>query len=158
MHPTSETIQFEFTFELTNYRQEYLPYIKIFVDEEEKYSHEINKDITYVKFDHTCAFGMPHRLKFDRSGTDPSGHQMLVLQQLKIDGINIQNIVWSRSVTIPEYPEPWASEQKAANIVLPEELYGTTHFGHNCTWYLDFTSPFYIYIMKWMGGGIHDRI
>ena len=75
--------------------------------------------------------------------------------KIKIDGVDIKNIIWTYSINIPEYPEPWASEYVTAGNILEKEVIGATKFGHNGIWYLDFTSPFYIYIMQWMGGGLH---
>jgi hypothetical protein len=76
------------------------------------------------------------------------------LEKLKIDGVDIRNIVWCQSITVSDYPEPWASEQIAAGNILEQEAIGVTTFGHNGVWYLNFTSPFYNFIMNWMGGGI----
>lgn len=139
------------------------PQAKIAVDGIEYFNNAILKGPQIIKFKHTCEFNKPHRLTLTRTGKDdsqcatlPNGRQLdqtLVLEKLKVDGIDIRNIVWSQSINIADYPEPWASEQRAAGNILEEEAIGVTTFGHNGTWYLDFTSPFYIFIMRWMGGG-----
>lgn len=141
------------------------PVAKIVVDGIEYFNNIVPKGSHIVKFRHTCDFNTPHRLALTRAGKDdsqcktlPNGQQLdqiLTLEKLKIDGIDIRNIVWSRSINVAEYPEPWASEQRAAGNLLEKEAIGVTTFGHNGTWYLDFTSPFYIFIMNWMGGGPH---
>lgn len=157
----SETINFEFHLLSEYWNQP--PRAKIAVDNVEYFDDVVSKGLHVVKFAHTCDFNRPHRLTLTRSGkndsqckTLPNGHQLdqiLTLEKLKIDGIDIRNIVWTQSINIADYPEPWASEQRATGNVLEEEAIGVTTFGHNGTWYLDFTSPFYIFIMRWMGGG-----
>jgi hypothetical protein len=139
------------------------PMAKIAVDGTEYFNEAVPKGTYIVKFTHVCDFDKPHRLTLTRSGKDDSQcktlangrqlDQILTLEKLKVDGINIRNIVWSQSINIAEYPEPWATEQRAAGNLLEDEAIGVTTFGHNGTWYLDFTSPFYVFIMNWMGGG-----
>ena len=161
MRPTQETITFEFFLSSVCWNQP--PRVAITVDDVEAFSGAIPAGNQTVKFSHTCKFGEPHRLTMIRSGKDsgqakfgPDGEwldQILTLEKLKIDGVDIRNIVWSQSITVSDYPEPWASEQLALGNVLEQEAIGVTTFGHNGVWYLDFTSPFYNFIMQWMGGG-----
>jgi hypothetical protein len=156
-----ETIEFELHL-LSEYWNK-PPMAKIAVDEVEYFNGPVAKGLQIIKFTHTCDFDKSHRLSLTRSGKDdsqcvmlPNGRQLdqkLILEKLKIDSIDIRNIVWSQSINIADYPEPWASEQRAAGNILEEEAIGVTTFGHNGTWKLDFTSPFYIFIMRWMGGG-----
>ena len=160
--PISETITFEL--HLISEFWKTPPLATITVDDTEYFNGPVAAGLTVVKFTHTCAFDSPHRLTLDRQGKtdaeiriEPDGtriEQWLTIEKVKIDGVDIRNIVWSYSVNIPEYPEPWASDQLAAGKQLKNEVIGDTKFGHNGIWYLDFTSPFYIYIMQWMGGGI----
>jgi hypothetical protein len=156
-----ETIEFELHL-LSEYWDK-PPVAKIAVDGIEHFNSVVTNGSQIVKFTHTCDFNNPHRLTIVRSGKDDSQcktlsngrllDQILTLEKLKVDGVDIRNIVWSQSINIAEYPEPWASEQVAAGNLLEKEAIGVTTFGHNGTWYLDFTSPFYIFIMSWMGGG-----
>lgn len=139
------------------------PYIKVTVDDISYFNGPIVDKSHVIKFTHTCEFNKSHRLTIIRSGKDDSQciidtngtkkDQILILDKVKIDGIDIRNIILSQSVNIADYPEPWASEQRAAGNILETEAIGVTTFGHNGTWYLDFTSPFFIFIMRWMGGG-----
>ena len=156
----SETIDFEFHL-LSEYWDK-PPQAKIAVDGVEYFNSAITKGPQIIKFTHNCDFNKSHRLTLTRTGKDdsqcttlPNGRQLdqtLMLEKLKIDGIDIRNIVWSQSINIADYPEPWASEQRAAGNILEQEAIGVTTFGHNGTWYLDFTSPFYIFIMRGYGG------
>ena len=160
--PTSETITFEL--HLVSEFWKTPPLATISIDDTEYFNGPVAAGSTVVKFTHTCAFDRPHRLTLDRQGKtddeiriEPDGtraEQYLTIEKIKIDGVDIRNIIWTYSVNVPEYPEPWASEYVTAGNILEKEVIGTTKFGHNGIWYLDFTSPFYIYIMQWMGGGI----
>lgn len=163
--PTEETIKFELYLKADYPKNP--PRIQILLDDHEKFNGVIEKGEKIVSFHHTCSFLSPHRLTLVRYGKtnndtikdpmDPEHSyvtQMLILKKLKIDGIDIRDIVWVKSITEPQYPEPWASNQKAMGNVLEEKIIGCTEFGHNCKWYLDFTSPFYYFIMKWMNGNL----
>lgn len=162
--PTSETITFEL--HLLSEFWNTPPLATITLDGCEYFNGPVAAGSTVIKFTHTCAFGSPHRLTLDRQGKTDSevlknsdgtivAEQFLTIEKIKIDGVDIKNIIWTYSINIPEYPEPWASEYVTAGNILEKEVIGATKFGHNGIWYLDFTSPFYIYIMQWMGGGLH---
>ena len=161
--PTSETITFEL--HLLSEFWNTPPLATITLDGCEYFNGPVPAGSTVVKFTHTCEFDQPHRLTLDRQGktvdeirTEPDGtrsEQYLTIEKIKIDGVDIRNIIWTYSVNVPIYPEPWASMQIATGNQLNKEVIGETRFGHNGTWHLDFTSPFYIFIMHWMGGGLH---
>ena len=156
----SETIDFEFHLLSEYWNQP--PQAKIAVDNIEYFDDVVPKGSHVVKFTHTCAFDKLHQLTLIRSGKDdsqcktlPNGKkldQILTLEKLKIDGIDIRNIVWTQSVNIANYPEPWATAQRAAGNTLEQEAIGVTTFGHNGIWHLDFTSPFYVFVMRGYGG------
>lgn len=160
--PTSETITFEL--HLLSEFWNTPPLATITLDGCEYFNGPVPAGLTVVKFTHTCEFDQPHRLTLDRQGKTDSevqvnsdgtrSEQYLTIEKIKIDGVDIRNIIWTYSVNVPEYPEPWASEYVTAGNILEKEVIGATKFGHNGIWYLNFTSPFYIYIMQWMGGGI----
>ena len=161
--PTSETITFEL--HLLSEFWNTPPLATITLDGCEYFNGPVPAGSTVVKFTHACEFGKSHRLTLDRQGKTDSevqvnsdgtrSEQYLTIEKIKIDGVDIRNIIWTYGVNVPEYPEPWASEYVTAGNILEKEVIGATKFGHNGIWYLDFTSPFYIYIMRWMGGGLH---
>ena len=161
--PTSETITFEL--HLLSEFWNTPPLATITLDGCEYFNGPVPAGSTVVKFTHTCEFDQPHRLTLDRQGKTDSevqvnsdgtrSEQYLTIEKIKIDGVDIRNIIWTYSVNVPEYPLVWAAEQNDAGILLEKEIIGATKFGHDGTWHLDFTSPFYIYIMRWMGGGLH---
>jgi hypothetical protein len=51
-------------------------------------------------------------------------------------------------VYTPEYPEPWATQQRQQGMELPETFKNTTQMGHNGTWTFKFTSPFYMWLLE----------
>jgi hypothetical protein len=130
------------------------------------FEDKLNKGLNNLTFVETCEFDKPHRLCIERFGKDNKQvkvdtdgkvlDQYVVLQKIVIDGVDIQNIIQSKSIFEASYPEPWASQQRDAGIKLEKEAIGVTTFGHNGIWYLNFTSPFYEYLMRWMGGGVFN--
>lgn len=130
------------------------PSADVYVDDELKWSGLINDPTYTIKFEHTLNFSVPHQLSIKRSNKSHQHNgqdQLLTLTKLKIDGVDVRNIMWSQSWNEPEYPEPWASQQRAQGIELEEKVLAETCWGHNGTWRLNFTSPFYRFIMNWMG-------
>jgi hypothetical protein len=51
-------------------------------------------------------------------------------------------------VYTPEYPEPWASQQRAAGHELEKSFNKVTFMGHNGKWKLKFASPFYMWLLE----------
>ena len=152
-----EKIKFEFVL-----RPEYWdkpPYIQIFIDEEIKFDDSITETL-HIVFDSNLDPGL-HQIKIVRSNKTndqciDGKDQKIHLDKVVIDGINIRNIIWHYSWYEPEYPQPWALFQLKQGIKLEKKVIGETTFGHNGTWNLNFTSPFYSYVMDWMNGNLHD--
>ena len=153
MSPTQETIQFKLEFLSVFWDQP--PGTTILIDDEIKFDGLIKNPTTIISFDHLLNFGQ-HQLsirRYNKTGNqvriNDSGQledQMLSIKKITIDNINIRNIIWCKSYNEPEYPELWASQQRAKGINLEKFILGETNFGHNCTWRLEFTSPFYQFI------------
>jgi hypothetical protein len=95
----------------------------------------------YNKFDNQC------QISEDGSRQD----QYVIINQVIIDNIDIQNLIWHNSWFEPSYPEPWADQQLKQGIVLEEKIPGETWFGHNGLWYFQFTSPFYQFVINQFG-------
>jgi len=72
---------------------------------------------------------------------------MLYIKSIMIDEIDIGGLVFE-GVYRPEYPEPWASQQKAEGNDLPTEIKNVTQMGHNGTWSFTFSSPFYMWLLE----------
>lgn len=88
-----------------------------------------------------------HCLKIIRSGFDSLHEQYLRLENIQADGIDCKTIFY-KSKFYPEYPEPWASEQKAQNIDLPLFYPAWVEWGWNGVWVLEFNTPFYTWLLE----------
>lgn len=53
----------------------------------------------------------------------------------------------------PQYPEPWASEQKNLGIDLKEVLNSTNYLGWNGEWVFEFETPIYRWLHKTLNLG-----
>lgn len=161
---SSETIKFRFTF-LAEYWDK-PPAIILRLDDKELFNGVITQEQSILEFKETITFGR-HKLSIDRQGKDnsqtkllPDGSyqdQLLTLDKLVIDDVDIRDIVNHYSYTKPIYPEPWASLERRKGNDLPEYVRGQTCWGHNLTWTLKFTSPFYLHVMNWMRGNLNEQ-
>jgi len=159
MHLLSEQITFEISV-ISNYWKD-PPVLAIYIDNLQKIQKSIIEQSTVIKFNHKLTMGS-HVLQIDRTGKSDQQvrknelgifeGQDLIIDYIKIDGINIRNIIWTNAYYKPEYPESWATEQRSQGMELEQMVLGETHLGHNGRWSLEFTSPFYIFLMNWMGG------
>ena len=111
-----------------------------------------------IEFTHEFEEGTKGELVIKRAGKTPRQtivndkgdilkDQILHIKSVEIDQIDIGALVYE-GVYSPEYPEPWASQQKAAGNDLPESFTNVTIMGHNGTWKLAFTSPFYMWLLE----------
>lgn len=134
------------------------PEVDIFVDGKLIQSHLVDRTDYHVRFRHVMDFG-PHRLELRRKNKTndqnrllPDGSyqgQLLHINQVRLDNIDLRNLVLHTCKFRPEYPEPWASQQREAGIILENELIGETHLGHNGVWTFDFISPIYMFLVDW---------
>jgi hypothetical protein len=69
----------------------------------------------------------------------------VIIDSISFFGIQDPKFVWLGQYK-PEYPEPWASEQKAAGVSLGPVLSNVTHLGWNGTWTLEFEVPVFTWI------------
>ena len=73
--------------------------------------------------------------------------QLLHIKSIDIDEIDISGLVYEGIYT-PEYPEPWATQQREAGKELPESFKNVTAMGHNGEWSFKFESPFYMWLLE----------
>ena len=117
---------------------------------------ESNPDV--IEFEHELEEGNNYNLIIKRSGKsknqtvinekgDILKDQLLNIQNIEIDEIDIGGLVFEGMYT-PEYPEPWASQQRSAGAELQEEFKNVTQMGHNGTWSFKFESPFYMWLLE----------
>ena len=96
---------------------------------------------TVVEFEHEFTEGEKCELIIKRSGKDKG--QTVVNDNgdiLKDQSLHIKSI--------PEYPEPWATQQREAGTELPESFKNVTSMGHDGTWKFKFESPFYMWLLE----------
>lgn len=133
------------------------PEISIFVNAREVLHAAADQEKFVAEFEHCFEFGKPNLLSIKRTGKSddqcvimPDGSmkdQILILDKVVIDGIDVQNLIWHRSWYEPIYPTRWQSEQEAQGISLESKILGETWWSHNGTWYFEFTSPFYRFVI-----------
>jgi len=73
--------------------------------------------------------------------------QMLHIKDIEIDEIDIGALVYE-GVYTPEYPEPWATQQREAGNELPKSFKNVIQMGHNGEWRFTFGSPFYMWLLE----------
>ena len=111
-----------------------------------------------VEFEHEFTEGEKSELIIERSGKlvnqtvvnnkgDLLKDQLLHIKSIEIDEIDIGALVYE-GVYTPDYPEPWASQQREAGTELPESLKNVTCMGHNGKWAFKFESPFYMWLLE----------
>lgn len=152
MHVRSEYIRFDLTF--TPKFWDRAPRIQVCVDDQIQAEQDIIQATT-ISFFTNLEFDRSHQLIVHRSGKSDDQcqgglDQILILDRVMIDSIDIKNIVQSRGRYMPCYPEPWASQQLAQGHRLDPCVTGESWWGHNGVWILEFTSPFYQYLITCM--------
>jgi hypothetical protein len=111
-----------------------------------------------IKFEYACDEGKDYKLTINRQNKgkndtvinekgDILHDQLLNIKYMEIDEIDIGTLVF-QGVYTPEYAEPWATQQREAGVDLPKTLKNVTQMGHNGTWSLGFSSPFYIWLLE----------
>ena len=157
---STEDINFDINFTSEYYKKP--PHAKIFVNEVCKFSDFITNDKQKICFTEKLNFNENYTLKIIRSNADNKKHvidgkifeQCLHLDKVIIDNIDCEWLLYENSFAIPEYPVDFIEHQ--AKLGLPHITKGYSKtFTFNTEWYFNFTSPFYIFIMKCMGGGIY---
>tara|TARA_B100000902_G_scaffold344459_1_gene349859 strand:+ start:224 stop:706 length:483 start_codon:yes stop_codon:yes gene_type:complete len=73
--------------------------------------------------------------------------QLLGIKRIEIDEIDIGALVYEGTYT-PEYPEPWATQQRESGNELPVSFKNVTKMGHNGEWRFKFATPFYMWLLE----------
>ena len=111
-----------------------------------------------IEFEYECTEGEKCELIIKRSGKikgqtliDENGDilkdQSLHIKGMEIDEIDVGTLVYEGLYT-PEYPEPWATQQREAGVELQESFKNVTSMGHDGTWRFKFESPFYMWLLE----------
>jgi len=116
------------------------------------------QDPTTVEFEAELTDGSDYNLIIDRSGKGKSQtivnekgdilkDQLLHIKSIEIDEIDRDALVYE-GVYTPNYPEPWATQQRKNNVELPESFKNVTQMGHDGQWKFTFASPFYMWLLE----------
>lgn len=124
------------------------PFIQVKIDNVVIPTPDLVQGMNTISFD--CQiFSGPHTLTLERQGkTSLDPNQMVTIQHISVDNLDMSQCILSCSYFKPEYPEPWASQQKTLGYDLAEIVPFETVLGHNGVWTLNFDSPFYPYFLK----------
>ena len=137
------------------------PHAEILIDEKCHFNGDITgseSQPTLIEFTQEFDEDSSHNLIIKRSNKDNKQtivnengdlikDQLLHIKSIEIDEINIGALVYD-GVYTPQYPSPWASQQRETGITLPESLKNVTQMGHNGEWKLQFASPFYMWLLE----------
>ena len=129
------------------------PETKININNDTVFNGKLKAGRTIIDTTQTLDFNKTHCIKIVRTGKhNKFPEQTCRVLDICIDRISICDLVYHTSVYYPEYPEPWASEQKEKGIELEYPVFGETIFGHNGVWEFEFTSPFYQFLISKVKG------
>ena len=137
------------------------PHAEILINDESYFKGDITatEDKPHaIEFAHECEEGKEYSLMIKRSGKlvnqtvvndkgDLLKDQLLHIKNIEIDEIDIGSLVYE-GVYTPEYPEPWAKQQREAGTELKESFKNVSVIGHNGTWKFKFESPFYMWLLE----------
>ncbi len=157
---TSENIFFDIILDATYWDQP--PKLEVLVDNESVGTYTIDQPEFHIRFRRVMSFDQPHILELRRTGKTQNQTQMLDdgtfktqmlhIKTVKLDNIDLRNLIWHYSKFEPEYPEPWASEQRSQGIELEKQVLGEMYLGHNGAWRFTFTCPIYKFLVAWAKG------
>ena len=111
----------------------------------------VNGDILTVVLDKTQTMDFEFTSDRDCQLTvelvDKKDQEAVVVESVSFFGIKDPKFAWA-GVYEPQYPEPWATQQRLAGNELPESFKNVTTIGHNGCWVLSFESPFYMWLLE----------
>ena len=137
------------------------PQAEILIDNHSHFKGDITGDEAkpnLIVFEQELEEGKEYNLIINRSGKgkkqtvinekgDILKDQLLHIKSMEIDEIDIGALVYEGIYT-PQYPEPWATQQREAGIELQESFKNVTNMGHDGEWKFKFASPFYMWILE----------
>lgn len=102
-----------------------------------EYSASANSTITVELLNKTDADTVPDK------GLDKA----VIIESVSFFGITDPKFVWL-GVYEPNYPEPWATEQRQQGVVLKQQLTNHNYISWNGKWTLTFTVPVFTWIHR----------
>ena len=149
IEPTSELIEFDFVFSSEYWLNP--AQVEITIDGISFAKELLREKFNNISFKTKLDFS-PHVLKIKRTGKTVKESRLVNgewesqdarIHSLKIDGINLRNILWSRSTFTPVYDIGQSGD---------EIVNGECNFGYNGTWELKFDSPVYQFVVDCVRG------
>ena len=157
---TANKEKLKFRLELWAEHWDKKPIAEIRINSDSKFQSEIDgteDNPTLIEVEHELVEGEKYDLQIVRSNKDGKQtviedgeivkDQLLNIKSIEIDEIDIGGLVYE-GVYTPNYPEPWATQQRQAGTELPESFKSVTKMGHNGVWSLQFKSPFYMWLLE----------
>ena len=155
------TEKLKFKLELYATMWDKAPHAEILIDDKSYFDGDITgteDKPDLIEFEHEFEEGKSYELIIKRTGKDRNQtvvdehenivkDQLLHINSIEIDEIGIGALVYE-GVCTPEYPEPWATQQREAGHDLQDSFKNVTVMGFNGTWRFKFTSPFYAWLLE----------
>ena len=155
------TEKLKFKLELYSTHWNKKPIVDVKINDKSYFKNEITgtkENPTLIEFEQECEEGKDYQLILDRSNKDKRQtivnekgdilhDQLLHIKSIEIDEIDLGALLFE-GVYRPNYPEPWATQQREAGHNIPETLKNSIDLGHNGTWTFTFTSPFYMWLLE----------
>ena len=155
------TEKLKFKLELYATMWDKAPHVEVLINGESYFKGDITgtEDNTdKIEFEKELDEGKEYQLIIKRSGKDnrqtilDSGQkiikdQLLHIKSIEIDEIDIGGLVFEGIFT-PNYPEPWATQQREAGNDLRDSFKNVTQMGFNGEWKFTFSSPFYMWLLE----------
>ena len=137
------------------------PHAEILIDDKMHFKGDVTgteEKPDLIEFEQELEEHKEYNLIINRSGksvnqtvinenSDILKDQLLHIKSIEIDEIDIGPLVYE-GVYTPQYPEPWATQQRSAGDELRESFKNVTQIGHNGTWRFTFVSPFYVWLLE----------
>jgi hypothetical protein len=137
------------------------PHAEIMINDQSHFEGDISgteDNPNIIEFEHEFEEGKEYNLILKRKG---KGHnqtvindkgdilkdQLLHIKSIEIDEIDIGGLVYE-GVYTPNYPEPWATQQRQSGNELIKSFNNVTQMGHDGEWKFSFASPFYMWLLE----------
>ena len=155
------TEKLKFKLELYATMWDKAPHAEVLIGDKSYFSADITgteEKPDLIEFEHELEEGKSYELIIKRTGKgrnqtvinekgDILKDQLLHIKGIEIDEIDIGALVYE-GVYTPEYPEPWATQQRESGNDLKDSFKNVTKMGFNGTWSFKFSSPFYMWLLE----------
>ncbi len=116
----------------------------------------INQNFTTISLNDTTTTNWEFETNTDCSLTveflNNQDQEAVVVEAVRFFGIEDPKFAWA-GVFEPEYPEPWATQQRSQGVVLNPQLSPHTYLSWPGKWTLTFSVPVFTWIHRTQGLG-----